>query len=81
MGWRCGILHARNDQGRSNLEATVDLHLANGAQAKLPPPSPDMKLLLCGPPPMISAMKKATDALGYEKPRPVSKLGDQVFCF
>lgn len=30
---------------------------------------------------MISAMKKATDSLGYEKPRPVSKLGDQVFCF
>ena len=50
-------------------------------KAKLPPPSPDMKLLLCGPPPMISAMKKATDSLGYEKPRPVSKLGDQVFCF
>ena len=50
-------------------------------KAKLPPPSPDMKLLLCGPPPMISAMKKATESLGYEKPKPVSKLGDQVFCF
>lgn len=50
-------------------------------QAKLPPPSSDMKLLLCGPPPMISAMKKATESLGYTKPRPVSKLEDQVFCF
>ena len=40
-----------------------------------------MKLLMCGPPPMISAMKKAAEALGFEKPRPVSKLGDQVFCF
>ena len=40
-----------------------------------------MKILICGPPPMVSAMKKATETLGYEKPRPVSKLADQVFCF
>ena len=50
-------------------------------QAKLPLPAKDIKILLCGPPPMISAMKKATESLGYEKPRPVSKLEDQVFCF
>ncbi|MCJ1276499.1 NADH-cytochrome b5 reductase [Puttea exsequens] len=50
-------------------------------QTHLPPPGPDMKLLMCGPPPMISAMKKATESLGFEKPRPVSKLADQVFCF
>lgn len=47
----------------------------------LPGPGPDMKLLMCGPPPMISAMKKAVESLGYQKPRPVSKLEDQVFCF
>ncbi|MCJ1315287.1 NADH-cytochrome b5 reductase [Xylographa vitiligo] len=47
----------------------------------LPSPGPDMKILICGPPPMVSAMKKAADSLGYEKPRPVSKLADQVFCF
>ncbi|KAL8740250.1 MAG: hypothetical protein Q9190_007029 [Brigantiaea leucoxantha] len=50
-------------------------------KAHLPAPAKDIKLLMCGPPPMISAMKKATDSLGYEKPRPVSKLQDQVFCF
>lgn len=38
-------------------------------------------LLLCGPPPMISAMKKAAVELGYPKAKPVSKLGDQVFVF
>lgn len=54
---------------------------ADMIKAKLPPPGPDMKLLMCGPPPMISAMKKAADSLGYDKPRPVSKLVDQVFCF
>lgn len=48
---------------------------------RLPAPAPDVKVLLCGPPPMVSAMKKATESLGYTKARPVSKLEDQVFCF
>jgi len=30
---------------------------------------------------MVSAMKKATESLGYDKARLVSKLEDQVFCF
>ncbi|CCU81251.1 unnamed protein product [Blumeria hordei] len=47
----------------------------------LPKPANDMKLLLCGPPPMISAMKKASEGLGFSKARPVSKLEDQVFSF
>ena len=54
--------------------------LMNG-KAKLPAPARDIKILICGPPPMVSAMKKATESLGYEKARPVSKLADQVFCF
>jgi len=47
----------------------------------LPKPAADVKLLLCGPPPMISAMKKASESLGFTKARPVSKLEDQVFAF
>ncbi|KAE9982496.1 NADH-cytochrome b5 reductase [Venturia inaequalis] len=47
----------------------------------LPAPTPDSKILICGPPPMVSAMKKATESLGFQKARPVSKLEDQVFCF
>lgn len=50
-------------------------------QAHMPPPADDIKILLCGPPPMVSAMKKATESLGYKKARPVSKLEDQVFAF
>ncbi|KAF4631696.1 hypothetical protein G7Y89_g6429 [Cudoniella acicularis] len=41
----------------------------------------DVKLLLCGPPPMISAMKKSAESLGFKKAKPVSKLEDQVFAF
>lgn len=54
---------------------------ADMIKTHLPPPSKDTKLLICGPPPMVSAMKKAAEGLGFDKPRPVSKLEDQVFCF
>ncbi|KAJ3539612.1 hypothetical protein NM208_g5420 [Fusarium decemcellulare] len=47
----------------------------------LPKPENDVKILLCGPPPMVSAMKKITESLGYDKAQPVSKLEDQVFAF
>lgn len=47
----------------------------------LPAPASDVKILLCGPPPMVKAMKAATEGLGFEKARAVSKLEDQVFAF
>jgi len=47
----------------------------------LPKPAPDVKILICGPPPMVSGLKKTTEALGFQKARPVSKLQDQVFAF
>ena len=51
------------------------------SQAHCPAPAKDVKILICGPPPMVSAVKKATESLGYDKARPVSKLEDQVFAF
>ncbi|PWW77463.1 ferredoxin reductase-like protein [Tuber magnatum] len=48
----------------------------------VPAPAAGIRILLCGPPPpMVSAMKKATAALGYEPAKPVSRLLDQVFSF
>ncbi|KAI1467153.1 ferredoxin reductase-like protein [Daldinia caldariorum] len=47
----------------------------------LPKPAPDVKILLCGPPPMVGGLKKAAESLGFQKARPVSKLEDQVFAF
>ncbi|RPA81861.1 ferredoxin reductase-like protein [Ascobolus immersus RN42] len=47
----------------------------------IPKPASDTKLLICGPPPMVSAMKKLSNSLGFEAARPVSRLTDQVFCF
>jgi len=54
---------------------------ADMMKERLPAPSKDSKILICGPPPMVSAMKKAAESLGFDKARPVSKLEDQVFCF
>lgn len=48
---------------------------------KLPAPSADTKIMLCGPPGMINASKKALCSLGFEAPGPVSKMTDQIFCF
>ncbi|KAJ3519946.1 hypothetical protein NM688_g9228 [Phlebia brevispora] len=43
----------------------------------MPPSSHDIKVLMCGPPPMMTAMKKYLDELKYHAPRTISKLGDQ----
>lgn len=46
-----------------------------------PTPAPDMKVLLCGPPPMVKAMDCQLAELGYDKARVISKPDDQVFKF
>ncbi|OJI86157.1 hypothetical protein ASPTUDRAFT_187565 [Aspergillus tubingensis CBS 134.48] len=50
-------------------------------QRHLPVVEPDSKMLLCGPPPMIGAMKKVLLELGWPMPGAVAKAGDQVFLF
>ncbi|KAJ1923140.1 NADH-cytochrome b5 reductase [Tieghemiomyces parasiticus] len=47
----------------------------------LPAPAADVKVLMCGPPPMMAAMGKHCEAIGFDKPRTVSKAEDQVFMF
>lgn len=45
-------------------------------EERFPKPADDIKILLCGPPPMINAMKKHLEELGYDKAKPVSKMPD-----
>lgn len=47
----------------------------------LPGPSKSSQLLICGPPPMVSSVKRNAVALGFQKPGIISKMGDQVFVF
>jgi cytochrome-b5 reductase len=49
--------------------------------AKLPGPAPDTKVMLCGPPGMVNASKKALVAAGFQAPGAVGKMNDQIFCF
>ncbi|KAJ3007086.1 hypothetical protein NUW54_g3681 [Trametes sanguinea] len=44
----------------------------------MPRTDKDIKVLMCGPPPMITAMKKHLAELNYPAPRTVSKLEDQA---
>lgn len=48
---------------------------------KLPAPSADTKIMLCGPPGMINASKKALVSLGFKEPGAVGKMTDEIFCF
>lgn len=49
-------------------------------QQHLAPANENKKTLLCGPPPIINAMKRSTE-LGWKEPGAVSKATDQVFLF
>ncbi|KAF4434173.1 putative NADH cytb-reductase [Fusarium austroafricanum] len=48
---------------------------------KLPAPSLDSKVFLCGPPGMVNASKKALVGLGFEEPGASAKISDQIFLF
>ncbi|KNG82793.1 putative cytochrome B5 [Aspergillus nomiae NRRL 13137] len=47
----------------------------------LAPAALENRVLLCGPPPMLAAMKKTLQGMGWTMPGAVSKAGDQVFLF
>jgi len=47
----------------------------------MPRTDANIKVLMCGPPPMMTAMKKHLVDLDYPAPRTVSKVDDQVFLF
>ncbi|THH06372.1 hypothetical protein EW145_g4134 [Phellinidium pouzarii] len=63
--WKGGVGFVTKDQIERHLPATDH----------------NIKVLMCGPPPMITAMKKHLQELNYPAPKTVSKLEDQVFLF
>ncbi|KAF8078437.1 NADH-cytochrome b5 reductase [Lyophyllum atratum] len=65
-GWKGGVGFVTKEH--------IKEHLPN-------PATSNSKILICGPPPMVSAMKKNLDELKYPAPRTVSKLADQIFVF
>jgi 2-polyprenylphenol hydroxylase and related flavodoxin oxidoreductases len=49
--------------------------------AKLPAPSPDTKVMLCGPPGMVKAAQTALVSMGFQAPGSITKMTDQMFLF
>ncbi|KAJ2003961.1 NADH-cytochrome b5 reductase [Coemansia thaxteri] len=47
----------------------------------MPAPAGDIKVLVCGPPPMVKAMDAHLSELGFDKAKVISKPEDQVFKF
>ncbi|CEJ89969.1 Putative Catalytic activity: nitrate reductases catalyse the reaction [[Torrubiella] hemipterigena] len=50
-------------------------------EERLPAPSAQTKMMLCGPPGMVNAAKKSLVSLGFEQPGAASKMTDQIFLF
>ncbi|KAI9897690.1 hypothetical protein N3K66_007546 [Trichothecium roseum] len=48
---------------------------------KLPGPSGDTKIMLCGPPGLVSGAKESLVELGFERPGASAKMSDQIFVF
>jgi len=65
-GWKGGVGFVTKEM--------IKEHLPN-------PGETNSKLLICGPPPMVTAMKKNLEDLKYPVPRTISKLEDKVFVF
>lgn len=65
----------------SGWTGSVGFVTADLIRQKLAEPSDDSRVLLCGPPPMLTAMKEALSGLGYQEPNLVSRMTDQVFLF
>lgn len=65
-GWTGGIGYVTDEIMKNHLPSAKD---------------ENVQLLICGPRPMVSFVKKASVSLGFEKSKPVSKMGDQVFIF
>lgn len=62
-------------------EYGVGFVTADVMRAKLPVPGDGHKIMVCGPPGMVSASKKALESLGFKSPGTVANMSDEVFCF
>lgn len=74
-------IHYVLNNAPENWEGSVGFVTPEIMDLHLPKADEDTNLLICGPPLMVSAIKKAAQTLGYPKAKPVSKLGDKVFVF
>lgn len=75
------VYYVLNEEPANGWDGGVGFVTKDMISHHMPSPKDDIKVLMCGPPPMMGAMKKHIAELGYEAPRAVSKLADQIFIF
>lgn len=76
--WQGGVGFVTRDMIEEHLPAPLpEAEKEGGSTLK----KGDHRMLMCGPPPMITAMKGHLNAIGWPAPRTVSKMEDKVFCF
>ncbi|KAG7134642.1 NADH-cytochrome b5 reductase 1 like protein [Verticillium longisporum] len=74
-------LHYLVDEAEDGWQYGTGFVTKDVIRERLPAPAPDTKIMLCGPPGMVTAAKAALVELGFEKPGASAKMTDQVFCF
>ncbi|KAI0117683.1 hypothetical protein GGR51DRAFT_262805 [Nemania sp. FL0031] len=74
-------LHYMLDSPPSEWQGGVGYVTKDIMAERFPTTESDSKIMLCGPPGMVNAAKKALAELGFEKPGAMSKMSDQIFCF
>lgn len=50
-------------------------------KTNFPPPSPDVQILICGPPPMVKSAADACASIGYNPANTISNPKDMIFKF
>lgn len=74
-------IHYLLDKPSEEWKGGVGYVTADVMKEKLPAAAAGVQLLICGPLPMVSSIKRNAVALGFQKAKPVSKMADQIFVF
>lgn len=75
------IVYLLDKPERDNWEGRVGYVTKELMEECFPSHSSDVQLLVCGPPAMVSAVKRNAVAMGFPRAKPVSKMDDQIFVF
>lgn len=74
-------VHYMLDKAPESWTGGIGYITADVMKEYVPAPSASTQLLVCGPPPMVSSIKRNAVSLGFKKASPISKMGDQIFVF
>ncbi|RFU76088.1 cytochrome-b5 reductase [Trichoderma arundinaceum] len=65
----------------SNWQSGVGYVTKDMMKQRFPAPNADTKVMVCGPPGLVTAAKKVLGEMGYETPGASPRMSDQIFVF